>query len=127
MQQAALPLAVMQCTTAYPCPPEKVGLNVIPLLAERYGRRWDATGQVPWFAFRDSAGGWRQGYYDDPASLRVKYDAVNRHDLAGIGIWSLGMDTGVNDLWNVIEDRFSKVQIRLSGADRYATAAAVSR
>ncbi len=25
----ALPLAVLQCTTAYPCPPEKVGLNLI--------------------------------------------------------------------------------------------------
>ena len=97
------------------------------VLAQRYGRRWDDTGQVPWFAFRDSGGGWRQGYYDDPASLRVKYHAVLRHDLAGIGIWHLGMDTGVSDLWNVIEDRFSKVQIRLSGADRYATAAAVSR
>jgi len=97
------------------------------VLAQRYGRRWDATGQVPWFAFRDAGGLWRQGYYDDPASLRVKYDAVLRNDLAGIGIWHLGMDTGVPDLWNVIEDRFSKVQIRLSGADRYATAAAVSR
>lgn len=97
------------------------------ILAQRYGRRWDSTGQVPWFAFRDSGGGWRQGYYDDPASLGVKYDAVLRNDLAGIGIWHLGMDTGVSDLWNVIEDRFSKIQIRLAGADRYATAAAVSR
>lgn len=97
------------------------------VLAERYGRRWDATGQVPWFAFRDSSGGWRQGYYDDPTSLRVKYNAVLSNRLAGIGIWHLGMDTGVPDLWNVIEDKFSKVQIRLAGADRFATAAAVSR
>ena len=97
------------------------------ILAQRHGRRWDATGQVPWFAFRDSGGGWRQGYYDDPASLRVKYNAVNGNDLAGIGIWHLGMDTGVPDLWNVIEDKFSKVQVRLAGADRFATAAAVSR
>jgi N-acetylneuraminate synthase len=28
--------AVLQCTTAYPCPPEKLGLNVIPQLRERY-------------------------------------------------------------------------------------------
>lgn len=28
---------VMQCTTAYPCPPERVGLNMIPVLRERYG------------------------------------------------------------------------------------------
>ncbi|RJP55292.1 MAG: N-acetylneuraminate synthase [Anaerolineaceae bacterium] len=28
--------AVMQCSTAYPCPPEKIGLNLIPYLRERY-------------------------------------------------------------------------------------------
>jgi len=31
-----LPLAVLQCTSAYPCPPEKVGLNMIPFFRERY-------------------------------------------------------------------------------------------
>jgi N,N'-diacetyllegionaminate synthase len=28
---------VFQCTTAYPCPPEKVGLNLMPFSRERYG------------------------------------------------------------------------------------------
>jgi N-acetylneuraminate synthase len=28
---------VLQCTTAYPCPPERVGLNLIPVYRERYG------------------------------------------------------------------------------------------
>ncbi len=31
--------AVLQCTTAYPCPPEKIGLNVIGELRARYGGR----------------------------------------------------------------------------------------
>jgi N-acetylneuraminate synthase len=31
-----LPLVLLQCTTAYPCPPEKVGLNLIPFFRERY-------------------------------------------------------------------------------------------
>lgn len=31
------PYAIMQCTTAYPCPPEKIGLNVITDMQERYG------------------------------------------------------------------------------------------
>ena len=31
-----LPLTVLQCTSAYPCPPEKVGLNMIPFFRERY-------------------------------------------------------------------------------------------
>src|SRR6267142_2565050 len=31
-----VPLAVLQCTSSYPCPPEKVGLNLIPIFRERY-------------------------------------------------------------------------------------------
>lgn len=30
-------VGVFQCTTAYPCPPEKIGLNLIPDYRERYG------------------------------------------------------------------------------------------
>ena len=37
VRDAGAPVAVLQATSAYPCPPEQVGLNVIPLLAERYG------------------------------------------------------------------------------------------
>lgn len=95
------------------------------ILAQRHGRKWDATGQVPWFVWT-SGGGYRQGYYDDPVSLKVKYDMVLRNGLAGIGIWSLGMDTGVNDLWNALSDRFITKHSRVAGDDRYATAAAIS-
>ena len=31
------PLVVMQCSSAYPCPPERVGLNVIGEMAARWG------------------------------------------------------------------------------------------
>jgi len=97
------------------------------VLAERHGRQWDGTGQGPWFVFSDSgSGGYRQGYYDDPTSLQIKYDRVRANGLAGIGIWHLGMDTGVPELWNLLRDRFVKVIERQAGADRYATAAAVS-
>lgn len=37
VQRYKLPLAVMQCSTAYPCPPEKVGLNMISVFRQRYG------------------------------------------------------------------------------------------
>jgi N,N'-diacetyllegionaminate synthase len=40
-------VAVMQCTTAYPCPPEKIGLNVLGELRDRY--------QVP-IGFSDHSG-----------------------------------------------------------------------
>ncbi len=37
VKQKGVPLGVMQCTTAYPCPPEQIGLNLIPFFRERYG------------------------------------------------------------------------------------------
>ena len=36
VRRAGLPLAVLQCTTAYPCPPERIGLNMIPFFRGRY-------------------------------------------------------------------------------------------
>ncbi|MCK6581296.1 MAG: N-acetylneuraminate synthase family protein [Anaerolineae bacterium] len=33
---ANVPLTIFQCTTAYPCPPEKIGMNMIPMLRDRY-------------------------------------------------------------------------------------------
>lgn len=37
VRNADLPYAVMQCTTAYPCPPERIGLNIMEEMAARYG------------------------------------------------------------------------------------------
>lgn len=31
------PITVLQCSSAYPCPPERVGLNIIPEMAARWG------------------------------------------------------------------------------------------
>jgi N-acetylneuraminate synthase len=36
VRKAGAPLAVLQCTSAYPCGPEKVGLNLIPFYRERF-------------------------------------------------------------------------------------------
>lgn len=82
-----------------------VGLD----FSSRYGRKWDGTGQVPWFTYQDSAGGWRQGYYDDVQSLTAKYDLVNTHGLRGVGIWHLLMDGSRRDLWNALDSNFKGV------------------
>jgi spore germination protein YaaH len=76
-------------------------------LAQQYGRRWDAVGQVPWFAYWDAtAGSWVQGYYDDVASLSYKWDMVNQLGLAGTGMWTLLMDAGSPDLWLLLSQKF---------------------
>jgi N-acetylneuraminate synthase len=36
VRSGGAPLGVMQCTTAYPCPPERIGLNMLPTFRDRY-------------------------------------------------------------------------------------------
>lgn len=36
VQKVGVPLTVLQCTSAYPCPPEKIGLNMLSFLRDRY-------------------------------------------------------------------------------------------
>src|SRR5215510_12183669 len=36
VRENGAPVAVLQCTTAYPCPPEKLGLNVMAEMRDRY-------------------------------------------------------------------------------------------
>ncbi|MEP6680546.1 MAG: glycosyl hydrolase family 18 protein [Chloroflexota bacterium] len=92
-------------------------------LAAAHGRLWDALGAVPWFRWYDSVNTtWVQGYYDDPTSLQVKYDMVNNAALAGVGIWSLGMDAGTSDLWDVIHSRLQGQLYGLPSWPAYARA-----
>ena len=35
-KERSLPITVLQCTSAYPCPPEKIGLNLLSFFRERY-------------------------------------------------------------------------------------------
>lgn len=73
-----------------------------------HGRRWDATGQVPWYRY-DSAtyGTWVQGYYDDAQSLEVKHDRIRDTGMRGVGIWHLLMDAGRHELWTELRQHFS--------------------
>ena len=36
VRERAQTLAILQCTSLYPCPPQQIGLNVLPMFRERY-------------------------------------------------------------------------------------------
>jgi spore germination protein YaaH len=84
------------------------------------GRRYDSVEEAPWTAYRKKTctaaygclTSWRQLYYDDAASLRLRYDLVNRANLRGAGIWALGYDDHRRELRKAISDKL--------GADRTA-------
>ena len=87
--------------------------NIVALVAQ-YGRRWDSREQTPWFAYQKQnctttygcVTSWRQVYYDDYASMRLRYDLVNTYGLRGAGIWALGYDGGHPELYQAITDAF---------------------
>ncbi len=62
---------------------------------------------MPWFRYYDSAAAtWVQGYYDDAVSLAAKWDMVNQRGLLGTGMWTLLMDAGPQELWNLLAAKF---------------------
>jgi spore germination protein YaaH len=84
-----------------------------PLLAA-YGRRWDPIELTAWTAYHretcTAAYGcvtsWRELYIDDAASLRLRYDLVNRASLRGAGIWALGYDADHPELRAALASKF---------------------
>lgn len=84
--------------------------------AQQLSLNWDNTFASPWATWwspgsGDPCGGnhnaWRELYYENATSLGAKYDLVNDNGLRGIGIWSLGYDTGHQELWNEIAAKFT--------------------
>lgn len=57
-----------------------------------YGMRRDAASGSPYYAFRDSTGGWVQGWYEDAESLRDKMAFARRERLGGLVFFPLGYD-----------------------------------
>ncbi len=82
--------------------------------AKQYGRRWDSREQSPWIAYQRQncsttygcVTTWRQVYYDDPESLKRRYDMINRMGLRGTGIWALGYDADRPELRQAIAEKF---------------------
>jgi spore germination protein YaaH len=70
----------------------------------------DPAGQERWDTwFNTSLNCTRELYWDDPTSLGLKYDLVNRDGLRGVGIWNLNYGGGAPELWGALAAHFSLV------------------
>jgi spore germination protein YaaH len=82
--------------------------------AAQYGRLWDTREQSPWVVYRRQncsttygcVMSWRQIYFDDPVSLKLRYDMINRMGLRGAGIWALGYDADRVEMRQAIAEKF---------------------
>ena len=97
----------------YPGVAEPTYAQAADLLAA-YGRHWDAVEQSPWTSYRRQkcaprfgcVTSWRELYVDDAASLKLRYDLVNRAELRGVGIWALGFDGARPELRAALATKF---------------------
>jgi spore germination protein YaaH len=70
-------------------------------------RQFDAATSSPWYGF-NARGQWYQVWYEDSTSLALKYRLVNDRGLGGIGIWALGYQLDVADVWQGIHQAFDR-------------------
>ena len=69
-----------------------------------YSRLWDTESLNAWYRYQTVDGIWHQAWYEDPESAFYKYHFIKSKNLAGVGIWALGMDNTNKDIWNVLEE-----------------------
>jgi spore germination protein YaaH len=69
-------------------------------------RQWSESFLNPWIAY--TIGNWQQLWYDDDESLEFKYQLVKDLGVAGIGMWALGYDADLPELWDLIERMFTR-------------------
>jgi spore germination protein YaaH len=79
--------------------------SVIPDILAHFPRQWSESFSVPWIAYRPS--GWRQCWYDDAQSLALKYAFAKERGLGGTGMWALGYDGMLPELWEELRKAFA--------------------
>ena len=91
-----------------------VNYDTVVGLVARYGRRWDSVEQSPYVVYRRQTctsrygctTSWRQVYYDDAASMKLRLALVNDYGLRGAGIWALGDDGGHAEPYRALSESF---------------------
>ncbi len=91
-----------------------VNYESLTALVDKYGRRWDSAEQSPYIVYRRQnctstygcVTSWRQVYYDDGQSMKLRLSMVNDYGLRGAGIWALGYDGGHPELYRAFAEAF---------------------
>jgi spore germination protein YaaH len=67
-------------------------------------------------------------YYDDVATLKIKYKYLMDMGLGGVGVWPLGYDLGYDQIWNTLESEFTTVEMpELPGFEQAAKVTKAAR
>lgn len=87
---------------------EKVNNNQLLMTTPMGG--WDNDAKVSWRGYWNE-NGWHVVYMEDKKSLSLKYDFIQSKNLAGVGIWALGFDSGEDELWQTLREKMKTATI----------------
>ncbi len=75
---------------------------------ETFGINWSNTYNNSWYNFLSGSTN-HQVWIDNDSSLSLKYDLAIARNLKGVGMWALGFDGTRNELWDLLEEKFTAV------------------
>lgn len=75
--------------------------------ADEYGIHRDPSSGSPFYVF-ETPEGWRQGWFEDAESLRMKYDFVRAEGLGGVALFPLGY--GDSSVWAGLRGAFGETR-----------------
>ncbi|MBX3031268.1 MAG: hypothetical protein KF809_14060 [Chloroflexi bacterium] len=81
-----------------------VGLPPGPVIADT--DPVESSARLAWFD--PARGSWFQTYYDTPVTIRAKYLLAHELGLAGIGLWTLGYDAGLEGYAALADEAFGR-------------------
>ena len=70
--------------------------------------QWDDIAKATWCAYTNSENIQREVWLEDNKSIGIKFDFAKTNNLGGIAIWTLGYDRDYPDLWNLVQNHFTK-------------------
>lgn len=68
----------------------------------------DTLADTKYFSFKADDGTDLQIWFDDSLTIATKCDYILGKELGGVGVWTLGYEGNHNELWNLLEVKFSK-------------------
>jgi spore germination protein YaaH len=69
---------------------------------------WDDATQTPSYRYKDGVGLTHEVHFENTQSLGMKYDYVNKNNLAGVALWAMGYEGDDRELDQLLLDKFAQ-------------------
>lgn len=85
---------------------------------------YDEIAQSPWFRYTDPQGILHEVWFEDPRSLRAKFELAQEFGLRGVGFWtSTNANYAFRQIWSLLCDTFTVTKLPRQNQERVTDSA----